>query len=202
MQLLSPLVDLHLHRSNPAVWVVTPRPAHDVMRAPSLPCQLGPLVQTLSFRPVYFLCKAKQNLYLEKGARHTICGPSVAAEEPILALACSGFPSDPREVPSNVTRVPQKYLSVQKACVVEEGAGKRGEGSQAATPSDYNPVSRDPHERGQLAAKCLGCPAGGSSAPSGPISPESTGSGRGGGRAYTCAFTCTLSQEQDRIAPP
>ena len=111
MQLLSPL-ELHLHRSKPAVWMVISRIAHYVMHAHRIPCLLRPLVQTLSFRPVYFLCKAKQKPYLEKGASPVICGSCVAAEEPILALACSYFPSHVGEIPSTAIRMPQRYLSV------------------------------------------------------------------------------------------
>lgn len=61
MQVLSPLVELHLHRNKPTLWIVISRIAHYVMSAPRIPCQLRPLVQTLSFRPVYFLCKANKN---------------------------------------------------------------------------------------------------------------------------------------------
>lgn len=160
MQLLSLLVELHLHRNKPAVWTVISRIAHDVTHAPRIPCQLRPLVQTLSLRPVYFPCKAKEKLYLEKGARPLVCGPCVAAEEPILALTCSCFPSNPGEIPSTAICVFARSI-----CLHEESVSRRrvlgGMADRSHLPQVnkqpshlfYNSVSRDPHDRGQLGAE-------------------------------------------------
>lgn len=125
MQLLSPLVELHLPRSKTPVWMVISSMAHCVTRAPRTPCRPGPLVQTLSFRSVYVLCKTKQKPYLEKGARPVVCGLCVPAEEPISALPSSVFPlvwgkSPPRPyLCHRGVRVYMESVSRQRVLVAE-----------------------------------------------------------------------------------